>query len=110
MMRLLILAAALALWGCSDSPAVKAAKASAAAQFSYPSGVEFKNVRQAQVGVCGEVNGRMADGQMSGFRRFYWIEGQPATVEGIRPVTGQARFDMPAAQMEDGVLSIFCKG
>jgi hypothetical protein len=107
--RLAAFAALIALASCSDSPAVKEAKQAVAAQFAYPSGVEFKNVRHAQVGFCGEVNGRMVDGQMSGFRRFYWIKGQPATVEGARPTTGQARFDMPAAQTEDSILSIFCE-
>lgn len=90
-MRLLAaLAALLLLVACRGEPSgpdIDAAKATVAAKFTYSSGAEFRGLhhpKRRPNALCGEVRGRMANGEMTDFRRFaYDPRANIVEVEGL---------------------------
>lgn len=106
-LRLFSLLGVMLLAGCGPSPRWPAHEAAAAA-FPNPGAVEFRNVRQVSPGACGEVNGRLLSGEMSGFRRFYYSESTGAVIEGMDAGTGSNIGSFEAAQLNDGLISMMC--
>lgn len=104
-----LLLAAVTAAGCTENPKFEAARRSAAATFAYPSSAKFRNVRAGRSGlVCGEVNGRDLDGRETGFRRFSWLEGGTAQVEGDSHRTGDEARDLDMARVQDMLVNIGC--
>lgn len=106
--------AAIALAGCGERPEYEEARQAAAGKFAYPSGVKFRNLHMASISsrdnpiVCGEANGRGVRGEESGWRRFSYMRGFDAQVEGMLDPAIEGEMAESLARVQDGLIDSGC--
>lgn len=114
LLTILSIAAGTMLAGCGPEPAeFQQAKHAVAAKFAYPGSAQFRNLRfgGSRDTVCGDVQGRHLDGEMTDFRRFSWNSKRGATVEAMNAglFRGDPELGQAVARMEDVSFSVACK-